>query len=60
MKSNLEIAVAWFDPISNRWQTAQALTMNAYLDRSPKLAGKTKDDVILVLVANPSNHITGR
>jgi hypothetical protein len=59
MKANLEIAVSWFNPVSNRWQAAQGVTANTNLDRSPKLAGRSKDDVMLVWISNLSNHTSG-
>lgn len=59
MKTNLEISVAWFDPASGSWLPQLTLTTNAFLDRSPKLAGPARDSVLLTWVANPTSHLTG-
>ncbi|MBN2508198.1 MAG: hypothetical protein JXQ71_16055, partial [Verrucomicrobia bacterium] len=62
MKAGLEIAVAWYDATANEWGSTQSQmnrSTNSWLDRSPKLAGRSRDNVLLVWTANPSNHITG-
>lgn len=59
MKSNLEISVAWFDRSTGAWLPAQRMTTNSFLDRSPKLAGRAKDSVLLTWVSNPSNDASG-
>jgi hypothetical protein len=59
MTTNLEIAVAWWDALKAAWQPMQMLTTNHFLDRSPKLAGRSRDNVLLVWTANATSHITG-
>jgi hypothetical protein len=59
MKVNLEILVSFYDAVTKQWQSFQRLTDNGYLDRSPKLAGKTGDNVLLVWLSNETNHLTG-
>jgi hypothetical protein len=59
MKANLEISVAWFDAAAGAWLPAWQVTTNSFLDRSPRLAGQTKDNVLLTWVANPANDENG-
>lgn len=59
MVQNMEVSTAIYDPSTNTWKPYPRLTDNAYLDRSPKLAGKTKDNVMLVWIANEANDIRG-
>ncbi|MHB8524118.1 MAG: carboxypeptidase regulatory-like domain-containing protein [Limisphaerales bacterium] len=59
MKSNLEVSVAWFNPNTGTWLPAWQVTTNSFLDRSPKLAGRSKDNVLLTWVANPANDENG-
>jgi len=58
MKSNLEIAVASYYPASG-WQTAFQMTVNGFIDHSPKLAGRAHDNLWLTWIANPSNDAAG-
>lgn len=59
MIMNLEIAVAWYSPASQSWLPAVRMTTNSFLDRSPKLAGRTTNKVLLTWIANPANDING-
>ena len=59
MKSNLEVSVAWFNPATDAWLPAQRMTTNGFLDRSPKLAGRSTDNVLLTWIANPANDENG-
>jgi len=54
---NLEIAVASYNAQTQQWQT-QRLTNNAYLDRSPKLAG-INGNAIVTWVSNETNDLMG-
>jgi hypothetical protein len=55
---SLEISTAVYTPGAGTWQ-AQRLTANDYLDRSPLIAGKSTDNVLLVWLANENNSLTG-
>ncbi|EDN70345.1 Ig-like, group 2 [Beggiatoa sp. PS] len=57
MVKNLEISVSNYDPQTQQW-TTQRLTDNAYLDRSPKLAGQ-KTEAIVTWISNETNDIIG-
>jgi hypothetical protein len=59
MVSNLEVSVAWYSPAAQAWLPAQRMTTNYFLDRSPKLAGRTPDNVLLTWVSNPANDTDG-
>ena len=59
MVQNLEISSAVYDPSTKTWKPYQFLTDNAYIDRSPKLSGKAKDNVMLVWISNDANDIRG-
>jgi len=59
MKTNLEVAVAWWNPQTTNWLPAVNLTTNGFLDRSPKLAGLSRSNVLLVWTANQASHLTG-
>ncbi|MBI4324891.1 MAG: carboxypeptidase regulatory-like domain-containing protein [Chloroflexi bacterium] len=59
MKANLEIKAAFFNPATPQWQPARQFTTNSFLDRSPKIAGTAKDNVLLVWAANPAKDTTG-
>jgi len=58
MAQNLEISVSKYDPQTGQWTGTQRLTDNAYLDRSPKLAGKP-DNAIVTWISNEGNDIIG-
>lgn len=59
MKANLEVSAAWFDPKTGGWSPAWQATTNGFLDRSPKLAGRSQDNVLLTWIANPANDENG-
>jgi hypothetical protein len=59
MVSNLEVSVAWYSPALKAWLPARNMTTNYFLDRSPKLAGRTPDNVLLTWVSNPANDTDG-
>jgi hypothetical protein len=59
MLSNLEISAAVNEPVSVTWNSSQRLTNNSYLDRSPKLAGISKNNVMLTWIANEANNVRG-
>ena len=58
MKSNLEVSVAWYNPVGG-WQTPRRMTTNDFIDYSPKLAGRNPSNVLLTWVANPANDAAG-
>jgi hypothetical protein len=58
METNLEIAAAWYKPGSG-WQAARQMTTNSYIDRSPKLAGRSTNNVLLTWIANTANDPAG-
>ena len=58
MESNLEISVAWYKPATG-WQTAQMLTANNYISHTPKLAGRSTNNVLLTWISNPANDAGG-
>ena len=59
MTTNLEIATAFYDPVAGQWQPMQQLTTNSYLDRTPRIAGPSENNLILVWVANSNNDLEG-
>ncbi len=59
LTANLEISTSIYDPSTKTWQTAQRMTSNSKLDRSPKLSGSSKTDVMLVWISNASNDLWG-
>jgi hypothetical protein len=59
MKRNLDIAVAWQDPAGDRWSPATAVVSNGYLDRSPRVAGLSRTNLVVTWVGNTNNHVTG-
>ncbi|MBI5192349.1 MAG: choice-of-anchor D domain-containing protein [Nitrospirae bacterium] len=59
MVQNLEISAAHYNPQTGQWSGAQRLTSNSYLDRSPKMAGKTGDNIILTWISNETNDLSG-
>ncbi len=56
---NLEIAASIYDPTTGQWSQQHLFTDNNYLDGSPLIAGKTKDNVLLVWIANETNDLLG-
>lgn len=54
MKSGLEVKVAFFDPTLKRWGAATRLTTNPVMDRSPRLAGASADDVLVTWISEPA------
>ena len=59
MVSNLEVSVAWYDPTGGTWLAARQMTTNSYLDRSPRLAGRAKNNLLLTWISNPANDTDG-
>ena len=59
MTTNLEIATAFYNPVADTWQTQQQLTTNGYLDRTPRIAGPSENNLMLVWVANTKNDLEG-
>jgi len=59
MVANLEISVARYDPVSKQWSSPVRLTSNGYLDRTPRLAGKDPNNVMLTWISNEANNILG-
>jgi hypothetical protein len=59
METNLEISVAWFNPKTGAWLLSQQITTNSYIDRSPKLAGRSTNNILLTWIANPANDANG-
>jgi hypothetical protein len=59
METNLEVSVAWYNTSSKTWQPALQMTTNSFLDRSPKLAGRSPNNVLLTWVSNPANDVNG-
>jgi len=59
MVKNLEITASIYNPVSKTWQAYQNFTDNNYTDRSPRISGKTKDNVMLVWISNESNDLRG-
>ena len=57
--SNLEITASFYDPQLDRWSSAQRITANGYLDGSPRLAGTSPDDALLVWISNDQNDLRG-
>ncbi len=59
MTTNLEIATSIYDPVAGTWQPQQQLTANGYLDRTPRIAGPSVNNLMLVWVANTNNDLEG-
>lgn len=59
MTSQLEISTAMFNPETKTWETTTPLTDNLYLDRSPKLSGKSKSNLMLTWIRNEQNDRDG-
>jgi hypothetical protein len=59
MAGQLEIAAAVYDPVAHTWGAAVRLTNNATLERTPRLAGKSKTQLMLTWIANAQNDISG-
>jgi len=59
METNLEVSVAWLNPVATNWVSVQQMTTNGFLDRSPRLAGRTKDNVLLTWIANGASDPNG-
>lgn len=60
MTQNLEICVSFYDPGDQTWSAPYTFTDNAWLDRSPKVRGYNKDNIMVMWITNQYNHITGR
>jgi len=59
MLSNLQIEAAFYNPVTRQWQAMQQLTSDAWLHASPRIAGPSETNLMLVWVANPGNDIQG-
>ena len=59
MKTNLEVAVAWFNGATATWLPMHSFTTNNWLDRSPKLAGISRSNVLMIWTENTASHLTG-
>ena len=59
MTTNLEVAAAWFNGATASWLPMHSFTTNGWLDRSPKLAGLSRSNVLMVWTENPVSHLTG-
>ena len=55
----MEIAAAVYNPATKTWGAAVRLTDNGNLDRSPKLAGKDKSNLLLTWISNSQNDLNG-
>ena len=58
MVQNMEVSVSQYQPDTKQWVETQRLTNNAYLDRSPKLAGTTNNTMV-IWISNRANDIVG-
>ena len=56
---HLEVSTSFYDPKSNRWSPAVRMTTNSHLDRSPRLAGQSSDNALLVWTSNEQNDLAG-
>ncbi|MBE7500129.1 MAG: carboxypeptidase regulatory-like domain-containing protein [Verrucomicrobiales bacterium] len=54
---SLEVSAAWLDPAIQAWSPKVALTHNGHLDRSPRLAGDSPTNAVILWVANPGNRL---
>lgn len=59
MLAKMEIAAAVFNPATKSWGPAVRLSSNATLDRSPKLAGTAKNNLLLTWIGNDQNDLLG-
>ena len=59
MKQNLEICVSIYDPQTKTWSNPFVITDNNYLDRSPKIRGSDRNNLMVMWISNQNNHITG-
>jgi hypothetical protein len=59
MKTNLEVAAAWYNGATGTWLPMHSFTTNGWLDRSPKLAGLSRSNVLMVWTDNTASHLTG-
>ncbi len=59
MFAQLEITAAIYDPVAKIWGNAVRLTDNATLDRTPKLAGTSKNNLMLTWIGNSQNDLSG-
>jgi hypothetical protein len=59
MTTNLEVAAAWFNGQTAAWLPMHSFTTNEWLDRSPKLAGLSRSNVLMVWTANTASHLAG-
>lgn len=59
MLSKMEISVAVFNPVTSSWNPAVRLSSNSVLDRSPKLAGTVKNNLLLTWISNDQDDLSG-
>ncbi len=59
LMAKLEISASLYDPQAKRWVSAQRLTTNSYIDRSPKLAGPSAANTLVVWISNSNNDLDG-
>jgi CARDB/Carboxypeptidase regulatory-like domain len=59
MVKNLEISAARYDPATSQWTGVTRLTNNAYLDRSPQVAGPSADNAVVTWTSNQANNLVG-
>ena len=59
MTTNLEVAAAWYNGGTATWLPMHSLTTNNWLDRSPKLAGISRSNVLMIWTENTASHLTG-
>jgi hypothetical protein len=57
--AGLEISAAAYNPVTKTWGTATHLTSDSYLHRTPKLAGKSKNNLLLTWLGNETNDLSG-
>jgi hypothetical protein len=57
--AGMEVSASIYNPTTKIWGTASRLTADSYLHRTPKLAGKSKDNVLLTWLGNEANDLSG-
>lgn len=59
MLSKMEISAALLNPVTSSWGPAVHLSSNSVLDRSPKLAGTVKNNLLLTWISNDQDDLSG-
>ncbi|HBG04780.1 MAG: hypothetical protein A2075_01105 [Geobacteraceae bacterium GWC2_58_44] len=59
MTTKQEISAAIYDSGAKAWGTSLRLTDNTTLDRTPKLAGRDKNNIMLTWIANENGDLSG-